>query len=131
MARKRVIFGVVALVACLVLAAVLTLIARRSRIERPKVLAAYEQLRLACEAKHFDEGYLMMTRGYRKRVSLEDFRKDCADAMLGADETGWVVFGRCKAWSESGPLVVGYIWTFRKEDGVWRCDGHGDRWYVD
>ena len=119
------------LLALLVLALVVTALIVRSCIERPKVIAAYERLYLACEAERWDEAYGMMTSDYRARISLEEFREDCGGSMLGADATDWIFLNRCDVWGESGWLTVGHIWTFEKEDGVWRCDGHGSEWYVD
>jgi len=37
-----------------------------------------------------------------------------------------------EAWHVSGDdFTLGFIWKFKKEDGVWRCDGHGSNWYID
>lgn len=122
---KRVV--VVALAALGSVAAVLMI----SAIERPKVIASYEQIRQACADQRYEEAYQMMTRSYRKRFRLDQFRQDVGESMFSPDCTSTIILRQCNVWSESGWLTVGYVWHFRKEQGVWRCDGHGDTWFLD
>jgi len=127
MTKKRLV-----VIACLLLASAVAYVAITSPAERRKVRSAYEQLRQACERNRLDDAYLMMTQDYRKRVSLDEFKIQGGPGdMFSADATDWIVLRRCNVWSESGGLTVGYIWTFKKEDGLWRCDGHGETWYLD
>lgn len=102
-----------------------------SAIERPKVIAAYEQIQRACEDQRYEEAYRMMTSDYRKRLTLSEFKEDVGDSMLSPNSSSPIILRQCSVWSESGWLTVGYIWHFRKEQGVWRCDGHGDTWFLD
>jgi hypothetical protein len=124
---------VVVLVACLLLASTIACAVLGSAVERRKVRAAYEQLRQACEEKRLDDAYLMMTQDYRKRVALDEFKKQGgAGTMFSPDATDcWIASNECSVWSESSGLIGGYIWTFKKEDGLWRCDGHSETWSYD
>jgi len=129
---RRVAIALTLAALSIAIVALVALVAETSVVEREKVRTAYEQLRQTCENKSLDEAYLMMTQDYRKRVSLSQFKTEGGPGqMYSLDAMDWIVVHRCQAWSESSGWTVGYIWSFRKEDGVWRCDGHNDTWFVD